>query len=324
MGFKPAIAIMLCITGLPSLSSADNFFGDLAEQFKTKINKLNDEVNQASNQLDRANGQVNQIEGQVDQVKGNVNQAKGQVDHAKEQVRQSIKNAGNLSARPGTGFSNSMDVIGLRLGMTAGEAKEALQTYDTTMRIQELYSQLPPVPNSRYLHQILAISSVGEQVVIEFAPPPREPVIVRLMRTTKYARGARPTLVKTLQALRQKYGTPTMENNKTRLHMSSWLHDRTGNKLTSASVAQAQRCTQATRISIDHLIISQQQDKAMAECGASLNIQIGTGIKSDGLVGSLIATLSNPAEMVRTTQKTRAYINSNVKTQVKSVGVPRL
>ncbi len=307
---KPTIAIMLCMTGLPLLASAGNYLSGLTEQFTAKINEVNEEANQI-------NDLAKQIDGQVDQTAM-------ELEQAKEQARQSINNAGNFSMQPGAGFVNNMDVIGLRLGMTGQEAKAVLRAYDMTMRVQEQYNQLPRVPDSRYLHQIHAISNAGEQVVIEFAPPPREAVIVRLARTTKYMEGARPALVKTQQALRQKYGAPTMENKKNRMHMSFWLHDKAGNRVASASSVQARRCTQASRVSIDRLIASQRQDRIMAECGVTLAVQLGTGVRGNGRVGSLTATLSNPAEMVRATQKTRAYIKQSISAQVESIGAPRL
>jgi len=311
MRLKSAIAIMLCITGLSSSVSADGFLSNLTQQLKEKI----DEV---SNQVDQANEWAGQADTQMDETAMDLYQAG-------KQARQSIEDARNFARTPDTGFANSMDVIGLRLGMTEQEIKIALQKYDATMRIQEQYSQLSGMPNSKYLHQVIAISNTKEQVVVEFAPPPGGSVVVRLTRTTQYARGARPTLVNTLQALRQKYGAPTMENNKTRMHMSFWLHDKTGNRITSASAVQAQRCTQASRVSINHLLVSQQRDRTMVECGASLDVQLGTvGNKNNGLVGSLIATLSNPAEMVRSTQQTRAYINKNIRTPAGNIGVPRL
>ncbi len=312
MRLKPAIAIMLCITGLSSFASADGFFSNLVGELKTQIDK-------ASNQVDQVNDLAGRADGQIDQTATELGQAE-------KQARQAIEDARNFSLIPGTGSPNSMDVIGLRLGMTAQEVKMVLQRHDVTMQIQEQYSQLPRVPNSRYLHRISAISATREQVVIEFAPPPRESIVVRLTRTTQYAQGARPTLTKTQQALKQKYGTPTLENNRRRMHVSLWLHDGRGNKITSPSAVQAQQCTQASRVSIDHLMISQQQDKVLAECGASLDIQLGTiGSKNNGLVGSLVATLSNPAEMVRTTQQTRAYINKNIGVQVgNNIRAPKL
>jgi len=292
---------MLCITGLSSPAGADNFFSNLMGELKAQVDKASD---------------------QIDQVNDLADQADGQIDQAKEQVRQTTEGGyGSFT----TFTTGGMDVIGLRLGMTAQEAKTALQRHDATMRIQEQYSQLPQVSGSRYLHRISATSATREQVVIEFAPPPRKSIVVRLMRTTQYAQGARPTLVNTQQALKQKYGTPTLENNQSRMHVSLWLHDGKGNKITSPSAAQAQRCTLASRVSIDHLMLSQQQGKALAGCGASLDIQLGTtGNKNDGLVGSLVATLSNPAEMVRTTQQTRNYINKNVGVQAESVRAPKL
>ncbi len=311
MRFKPTIAIMLCMTGLSSLASAEGFFSNLVGELKTQIDKASDQVDQ-----------VNSLAGQAD---GQIDQAATGFAQAEKQTRQAIEGARNFSLVPGAGSPNGMDVIGLRLGMTAPEANMVLQRHDVTMQIQEQYSQLPRVSNSKYLHRVSAISATGEQVVIEFAPPPRESIVVRLTRTTQYAQGARPSLIKTQQALRQKYGTPTLENNRRRMHVSLWLHDGRGNKITSPSAVQAQQCTQASRVSIDHLMISQQQDKALIECGASLDIQLGTiGSKNNGLVGSLVATLSNPAEMVRTTQQTRAYINKNVGIQVESVGAPKL
>jgi len=311
MSLKYAVAIMLCTVGLPVSVSADSFFKNLTEQLKEKVDEI-------SNQVDQADELAGRTDVQIDQTATELNQAG-------KQARQAIADARNFVRTSGTGTSNSMDVIGLRLGMTAQKTKLALQKYDVTMRIQEQYSQLPGVPNSRYLQRISAISNTGEQVVMEFSPPPREPIVVRLTRTTKYAGGARPSLVATLQALRQKYGVPTMESNKSRMYTSFWLQNRTGNKITPASAVQAQRCIQASRISVNQLIASQQQGKVMTKCGASLDIQLGmSGRKNGGLVSSLVATLSNPAEIVRSTQQTRAFIKKNIRTQVGSVGAPRL
>jgi len=299
------------MSGLSSSVSAGGFFTDLVGELKTQVDK-------ASNQVDQARDLAGQADMQIDQT------ATG-LDQAGKQAKQSIEDARNFSMLPGIEFANGMDVIGLRLGMTVQEVRAALRKHDATMRVQEQYSQFPQLPNSRYLQRISAISNTREQVVIEFAPPPRESAVVRLTRTTKYARGARPTLIKTRQALRQKYGAPTIQNNGNRMYMSFWLHDGRGNKVTSASAVQLQRCTQASRVSIDQLMFSQQQDKAMTECGASLDIQLGTiGGKNGGLVGSLVATLSNPAELVRATQKTRDYINENIRVQVDSIGAPKL
>ncbi len=172
MRLKPAIAIMLCISGLSSSASANDFFSNLVGEIKTQIDK-------ASNQVDQAN----ELAGRADEQ---INQSAMELGQAEKQARQAIEDARNLSLMPGTVSTNGMDVIGLRLGMMAQAAEAALQSHDMTMQIQKEYSQLPRVPNSRYLHRISAISATREQVVIEFAPPPRESIVVRLTRTTQY------------------------------------------------------------------------------------------------------------------------------------------
>jgi len=95
--------------------------------------------------------------------------------------------------------------------------------------------------------------------------------------------------------------------------------------MTMISAAQAQHCTLASRMSMDHLLVSQQQDKTMAECGATLNVQLGMiGSDNNSLISSLVATLSNPAEMVDSMQQTRVYIDKNIRGQAGNVEVPRL
>lgn len=326
MKLKATITMMLCTAYLPSPAGASGFFENLVNHTKEQVGELVDHTNEQAYEL--ANHTHEQAYERVDQT---TNRAKNQLSDQVNQAKQSIGTTSNFS---GSMFSSSMDVIGLRLGMTPQNAKAALQAHNTRMRIEEKYDQLSQVPNSKYLRHISATTNRGEQIFIEFAPPPHAPVAVKLSRTTQYAAGARPTLAKTLQALEQKYRTPTLNNNNTTVHQLSWLHDRTGNKIASASTELAQRCTQTFMMSVDHLIISPQLgNTAIAECGESLNIQLTTdtnpmagrqGIDSGGLVTSLTATLGNAAELIRIAQKTSTHIGKTIQFQAENVTAPKL
>ncbi len=331
MRLKTAITLVLCTAYLPSPATASNFFEDLIEHTKEQANNLvthtkeqiANKTNQTSEQVyDQADQATKQVYDQVDQT---TKQVSSQID----QTGQSIDNAANFS---GGMFSGGMDVIGLRLGMTPQKTKATLQTHNATMRIEEKYGQLFRMPNSRYLRHISATANTGEHILIEFSPPPHESVIVRLSRTTKYAAGARPTLTKTLQALEQKYGAPTLNNDNTMMHQLSWLYGKTGNKIASTATELVQRCTKTFMIPVDQLVISPQRgNETVGGCGESLNIQLTTDIsaitgrqKGSGLVASLTATLDNAAELIRITQKTAAYIDKTIQTQAENVEAPKL
>ncbi len=330
MRLKTVVTIMLCTAYLPSPASASGFFGDLIKHTKEQVDELVNHTSEQAGEL--ANHTSEQAYEQVDQTRNRAEKyVSDQVNQAKQSIgTQSIDTTNNFS---GSMFSGSMDVIGLRLGMTPQNAKAALQAHNAGMRIEEKYDQLFQVPDSRYLRHISTTTNRGEQIFIEFAPPPHAPVAVKLSRTTRYAAGTRPTLAKTLQALEQKYSAPTLNDSNTTTHQLSWLHDRTGNKIASTSTELAQRCTQTFMVSVDHLIISPQLgNTAIAECGESLNIQLttdanpmtGQGINGGGLVTSLTATLGNTAELIRIARKTSNHIGKAIQLQAENVAAPKL
>ncbi|MCF6209885.1 MAG: hypothetical protein L3J88_01095 [Gammaproteobacteria bacterium] len=326
MKLKAAIAIMLCTAYLPSPAGAGNFFENLINHTKEQVSELVNHTSEQTGELvDHTNEQAYE---QVDLAN---NRAKKRVTDQIDQAKQSI---GTTTSFSNSQLSGSMDIIGLRLGMTPQNVKAILQAHNATMRIEEKYEPLFRMPNSRYLRHISAKANTGEHIFIEFSPPPHAALAVKLSRTTQYAAGARPTLAKTLQALEQKYGTPTLNNNNTVMHQLSWLHDKTGNKIASASANLVRHCTKAFMLPVDQLVISPQLGNgAIAECGESLNIHLATevnaitggrGVNGNSLIAGLTATLGNAAELIHITQKTTAYIGNAIQTQANNVAAPKL
>jgi len=330
---------MLC---LPSLTYA-GFLDGFKEQLTEKINETKEQVKQSidnATNIDTEDANASEAppaeppkSRRVENYVTGTSPGENSINTSTESLNRAKALLSSTTARvpAGTGLASDVDVIGLRLGMTAQEAKTVLQKYDATLRLDEKYKQLPKLANSRYLHRVSATANNGEQIYMEFASPPLASTIIKVVRTTKYGEGAQPTLARTLQALKQKYGEPSMDkNNNAMMRQLIWLHDQKGNKMATPSAELERRCTAS---SIDNLMIHQQQDEAFAECGVALSILLATGInatagrqgiQSNGLVGGLSADLTNVSELIRTNRETHKHINKTISIQAESVGAPRL
>lgn len=304
---KTVIVVTLAITPMPSLADAEGgFFSRLKEKVESGISK---EIDQTKEQITDAVPSANVDETSVENVIADPVQA--------------------LTHTPVRG----MDVIGLRLGMSPEEVKTALQAHDPAIKMHEQYQELSRVPDSRYLGLISAESSAdqrsSESVTIEFATPPHAPIMMRLARKAVYGQGAQPTLTNTVDALTNKYGTPTVDDNDhPSIRRMIWMYDRNGRKMTSAPANMAQRCT-----SMVPMVVFQQLQGEDTECGVTLSIILATssqftaggqGIESSGLVGQLTTSLTNVSEVVRMAGETQAYVNTTIKMNAENVGAPKL
>jgi len=118
-----------------------------------------------------------------------------------------------------------VDVVGLRLGMTAEEARAALSAHDsrlalqetnTNVTIQDSYSKQLTV--ATYLSHIAARSIPNQRgygpddpeevIAVRFAPPPAEHRVSHVHRYIKYKSGNAPALDAMRTALVDKYGQP--------------------------------------------------------------------------------------------------------------------
>lgn len=264
-----------------------------------------------------------------------LSKTKDQAEITQKEVKKSMDAAENVTdGKSKPTAANNVDVIGLRLGMTAQDAKIALQTHDAAIQVKDNFTQLSAVPNSNYLNAISTNSTSGEQIAIEFAPPPHPSVITKLTRTATYPAGAQLPLASTLQALTQKYGTPTQENNSAITRQLIWLYDQAGNKMFSAPEDVAKVCT--TALSPTQMVATRQNpsvDTTMAACGVALSIVITTGAKpmvaeqggeSNDLVGQISASLTNITEAIRITHETQTYIETAERSRTNSVAAPKL
>ena len=342
---KQGVVVALSLTCLSPPASAGGLFDNLKEKFNEQINQTKEQVRQsfdnATNPTDEdantsepasTESRKNRAAGPTVESSASETAANGEPQGNSLANKAKALLGGATALNPTrAGSTSDMDVIGLRLGMTPEEAKTALQAYDATMRLDEQHSKLPRLPNSSYLRWISATSKTGEQVIVEFAPPPHAPTVINLTRTAKYSEGARPTLDKTLQALKQKYGQPSIDKtDNAMMRQLIWLHDGTGKIMASAPVDRIQPCTMT---STDQLINVPQHNMPAADCGLALKVLLATGInaapggrslESDGLVGQLTTTMTNAGELVRTTQATRSHIDQTVRTRAENVGAPRL
>ena len=319
---------LLCL----SSSAAAGFFDDLKNKVNEKIDQTKEQLKQSVDDAtdfgrDDSNSAESDISSSNSEETSNSNNTFS--DNMKSKAKAMLSRTA-IRDPANTGVASDIDIIGLRLGMTVQEVKAALLGYDANLQLGEKYSQLPRLKDSKYLHMISATSRSGEQVMLEFAAPPHASTVVKIMRQARYREGAQPMLSRTLQALKQKYGEPSLDKNDNAVtRQLVWLHDRKGNKMATLSAELEQRCTTAL---IAGQLLSQQQNEALADCGDALTILLETGvnasagrrgIESNGLVGGITSGLINVAELIRAGQETRKHIETTINKQAESVAVPR-
>lgn len=118
----------------------------------------------------------------------------------------------------------SVDIVGLKLGMTRDEAVAALQAYKPQFQLSEMPidvtipdSNRRPFQVTSYVKELRAIWDQGvkgyepgalwkEQIVVVFSPPPREHCVQYIRRVVRYNPGQGPALEGTIVAIAQKYG----------------------------------------------------------------------------------------------------------------------
>jgi hypothetical protein len=137
-----------------------------------------------------------------------------------------------------------VDIVGLKLGMTADEAIAALRAHNPGFSLHELSldvtiadSNRKPLKVARYVKEVRGIWDQGvkghnlnaplwkDQIVVIFAPPPADHRVQHIRRIVRYHPGKGPDFDGVVNSIAQKYGEPTQsrKQSKTSL-MQLWLH----------------------------------------------------------------------------------------------------
>ncbi|MFC1602634.1 PEGA domain-containing protein [Pseudomonadota bacterium] len=195
----------------------------------------------------------------------------------------------------------NFDIVGLKLGMPAKEARAAIHRYNPDLNIKELSDSINDIPNSDYISQLSTKQPgytgkyITERIGILFYMPPNENSAAAITRYVKYDEKSRPTIKDTKAALIQKYGKaakPTKLVNNNLEYIWKYAVDGapTNNKACGGSINTVEK----TSFTASH-----------AACGLYLRVFI----KTDGQhVNSIAARLYNKGQLARNADNTHEYV----------------
>jgi len=111
----------------------------------------------------------------------------------------------------------TIDIVGVRLGMSTAEVKQRLQAHSNAMRIDETRGIVNNVSATDYLSWIIARAAKGapagssDAIGVHFPPPPTAHRAIFVERFTGFQQGEFPLFDTLKQALMRKYGAASFE-----------------------------------------------------------------------------------------------------------------
>ncbi len=141
--------------------------------------------------------------------------------------------------------SQFVDIVGIKLGMTPGQAMAAIKAYKSTFKIEVLNTRLFHPGSEQFLRVPRYISAQEpnsgkgyEWITVEFTQPPSPPLVSQIQRYVGFPPG-QPVMASTLlESLRKKYG----QYNFSDKGPLTWIYDLSG-KLPARVVNTAAPCT---------------------------------------------------------------------------------
>jgi hypothetical protein len=110
--------------------------------------------------------------------------------------------------------ATSVDIAGIRIGMSPEQVRTALRAHTPKAELKETQTEIEDYPRSAHVSGILAVVYAGngapeEIVAVHFTEPPSAQRVVRVARRVFYRGSNQPSLDATNAALRQKYAEPS-------------------------------------------------------------------------------------------------------------------
>lgn len=216
--------IMLTVSwGFPGLSTGEDF-----------LEKLKKAAEQSAQKRQQQTAQPHQPQQQPSQQPQRQRQASGQPGNEKPQPSPDFGTPeGTAKIAAKSGF---LDVVGIKLGMSAKEAVDALKAYNAGFK---------PVPNTLYEYEALPgvvmtpelvvpnpagpTASAGDYFNLFMTYAPNEAFLWGIVRNLGFGReDSRPTVENTLAGLRKKYGPESTKQVNSRL---IWIYDAQGQQV---------------------------------------------------------------------------------------------
>lgn len=116
-----------------------------------------------------------------------------------------------VSPAPAQSANNLPDIVGIRVGMSAQDAYNALRARANGSKIGIAQSMIPGIQQP--VATVMALQVVGssprEEITVYLTFPPQKQVVWNVVRTLTFEKGKEPTGASIMDGLRQKYGPET-------------------------------------------------------------------------------------------------------------------
>ena len=198
------------------------------------------------------------------------------------------------------------DVVGLRLGMTEGQAMAALRAYNPAVRIRPVADTLPTPAGTRYTRMLYAgvfgddRAGIGDETFkVEFSNPSPEARIILVWRRQTYPAGRELTVENVLAAFRDKYGPQRFARTTAGLANWTWATGAGGQPPADHSpcIVHQQVAMALTIQIVTSGFVEPRTHFADPRCGSVLDMVISS---NGPLATSIVTTLTDFAGGMRT------------------------
>ncbi len=225
----------------------------------------------------------------------------------------------------------SVDILGMKLGMTPAEIKAALQASDLQFQTREIKHTLKDLPNAPFVGSVHAIRHGADvrsdEIRVDFPPPPHEPRAVLITRLVQYPINAGPLTRDVAAALEDKYGADRWIDDRYANAASlrlAWIDTPAGVRILDKST----KCSKAhwsPRTTEGHAFFNSIQ--FVDGCGLTIvaNFRGGDpGTPAAPMVSGMWTTIVDYASLQQQIAQTQAYVEQQVQGAAKARGTPRL
>ena len=213
-------------------------------------------------------------------------------------------------------WADRLDIVGVKIGMPAAQAIQALRTHNPKFDIKTEQIQLENVGTPSAWVVNAKVSNGTERIEVRLALPPLPSVATAIRRVISFSLGNEPTITSVMESLQAKYGNGfTRINSNRNLYTFIW-------RLDGQRVEQPGKATGcyydvlSTREVNDYTeFIQEFQNVGNAiriakACGVVVMASIHPSLKNDQLADSFIVKVSSEPFRASSLQKTVTYLNS--------------
>jgi hypothetical protein len=232
-------------------------------------------------------------------------------------------------AGPSAGMAapTNVDIVGIRLGMSAAEAKQQIAAHSNALRIDETRGIVNNVSSTDYLSWVIARAAKGapagssDAIGVHFPPPPNAHRAIFIERFTGFQQGEYPLFDTLKQALERKYGAPSFTDEGVML----WTFNATGAQIVDRNVnARCGKFPPTDPPARGQNVLF--NGYKTAGCGTTLYVRYerGRGPSDRDLVRWMSASLIDDSQFEDMRQATARFATQATRDSASRVGAPKL